>query len=362
MFDDDRKPDSASGASTMSDPPGKPGLIRSIAHRLAGEPIPLPVEGRLASFDGATGWLNSEPLTPEGLQGRVVLVDFWTYTCVNWLRTLPYLRAWATKYADAGLTIVGVHTPEFGFERNLDNVIAHLRTLRVEFPIAIDSDYGVWRAFSNHFWPAVYIADGQGRIRYHHFGEGEYAMTEMVIQQLLLDAGAQEIDQDLVEVEPRGLEVAADWRTLQTPETYVGYGQSSGFASERDATFDRPHAYAAAERLPLNYWDLSGDWTVARHAAVANKPGGRIAFQFHARDVNLVMGPASRGASIPFRVFLDGQLAGDAHGTDVASDGSGTVSDQRTYQLIRQPGLIGERRFEIEFLDAGVEAYCFTFG
>jgi thiol-disulfide isomerase/thioredoxin len=301
-------------------------------------------------------------LTLEGLQGRVVLVDFWTYTCVNWLRTLPYLRAWATKYAEAGLTIVGVHTPEFGFERNLDNVIAHSRALGVEFPIAVDSDYGVWRAFSNHFWPAVYIADGQGRIRFRHFGEGEYAMTEMVIQQLLLDAGAQDVDHDLVEVEPRGLEVAADWRTLHTPETYVGYGQSSGFASEGDAAFDRPHAYAAAERLPLNHWDLSGDWTVARHAAVADEPGGRIAFQFHARDVNLVMGPASRGASIQFRVHLDGQLAGDAHGTDVASDGTGIVDDQRTYQLIRQPGLIGEHCFEIEFIDAGVEAYCFTFG
>jgi thiol-disulfide isomerase/thioredoxin len=362
MFDDDRKPDSVSGSATTADPPSQPGLIRSIAHRLAGEPIPLPVEGRLAPFAGATGWLNSDPLTPEGLQGRVVLVDFWTYTCVNWLRTLPYLQAWATKYAEAGLTVVGVHTPEFGFERDIDNVIAHSRTLGIEFPIAVDSDYGVWRAFSNHFWPAVYIADGQGRIRFHHFGEGEYAMTEMVIQQLLLDAGAQGIDQDLVEVEPRGLEVAADWQTLQTPETYVGYGQSSGFASERDAAFDRPHGYAAADRLALNYWDLSGDWTVARHAAVGNEPGGRIAFQFHARDVNLVMGPASRGASIRFRVFLDGQLAGDAHGTDVASDGRGKVSDQGTYQLIRQSGSVAERRFEIEFLDAGVEAYCFTFG
>jgi thiol-disulfide isomerase/thioredoxin len=362
MSDVDGSPDPASGTATVADPPGRPALIRSIAHRLAGEPIPLPVEGRLAPFDGATGWLNSEPLTPEGLRGRVVLVDFWTYTCVNWLRTLPHLRAWATKYADAGLTVIGVHTPEFGFERDLDNVIAHSRTLGVEYPVAVDSDFGVWRAFSNHFWPAVYIADGQGRIRFHHFGEGEYAMTEIVIQQLLLDAGAPDIDQDLVEVEPRGLEVAADWRTLQTPETYLGYGQASGFASEGVAAFDRPHVYTAAERLPLNHWDLSGDWTVARHAAVANKPGGRIAFQFHARDVNLVMGPAARRASIPFRVFLDGQLAGNAHGSDVTSDGTGIVDDQRTYQLIRQPGPIAERRFEIEFLDAGVEAYCFTFG
>ena len=362
MSDDTGSDDRAPSAATMSDLSSRPGLIRSIAHRLAGEPLALPVEGRLASFDGATGWLNSEPLTPEGLRGRVVLVDVWTYTCVNWLRTLPYVRAWAGKDADAGLTVIGVHTPEFGFERDLDNVVSHSRTLGVEYPIAVDSEYGVWRAFDNHFWPAVYIADAEGRIRFHHFGEGEYAMTEMVIQQLLLDAGAHDIDQDLVAVEPRGLEVAADWQTLRSPETYTGYRQSSGFAQDDVARFDATHAYTPPARLPLNYWALSGDWTVAGHAAVSSAPGGRIAFQFHARDLNLVMGPASRGAPIPFRVYLDGQLATDAHGSDVAADGSGIVSDQRTYQLIRQPGPIADRRFEIEFLDAGVEAYCFTFG
>ena len=318
----------------------RPGLIRSIVHRLAGEEVALPVEGRLASFEGATGWLNSDPLTPEGLRGRVVLVDFWTYTCVNWLRTLPYLRAWAAKYQDDGLTVIGVHTPEFGFERNIDNVVAQSRKLGVEYPIAVDSDYAVWSAFANHFWPAVYIADAEGRIRFHHFGEGEYPMTEMVIQQLLRDAGADGIDQDLVMVDPRGLEVAADWQTLQSPETYVGYRQSTGFAQEDVAEFDEPRVYTLPERLRLNEWGLSGTWTVAGHAAVLNEPGGRIAFEFHARDLNLVMGPASRGASIPFRVFLDGQLATDAHGSDVDPDGSGTVSDQRTYQLIRQPGAI----------------------
>jgi thiol-disulfide isomerase/thioredoxin len=339
-----------------------PGLVRSIAHRLAGDRLALPVEGSLPSFAGATGWLNSEPLTPEALRGRVVLVDFWTYTCVNWLRTLPYVRAWAAKYRDDGLTVIGVHTPEFGFERDVDNIVAQSRNFGVEYPVAVDSDYAVWRAFANHFWPAVYIADAEGRIRHHHFGEGEYAQTEMVVQQLLLDAGAQDIDQRLVDVEPRGLEVAADWRTLQSPETYTGYGQTTGFASEDAAAFDESHVYAAALRLPLNDWDLSGIWTVARHAAVLNEAGGRIAFQFHARDLNLVMGPASKGASIPFRVFLDGQVADDALGSDVESDGRGIVTDQRTYQLIRQPGLIADRRFEIEFLDAGVEAYCFTFG
>ena len=362
MSDTAGSPGSPSGATTTSEPPSRPGLLRSIAHRLAGEHVALPVEGRLPSFDGATGWLNSGPLTPEGLRGRVVLVDVWTYTCVNWLRTLPYVRAWATKYADSGLTVIGVHTPEFGFERDVDNIVAQSRDLGVEYPIAIDSDYGVWRALDNHFWPALYLADGEGRIRFHHFGEGEYAMTEMVIQQLLLDAGAEGIDQDLVDVEPHGLEVAADWRTLQTPETYTGYRQSTGFAQEDVARFDQPLAYAAPGRLPLNNWGLAGTWTVARHAAVANEPGGRIAFEFHARDVNLVMGPAAKGASVPFRVYLDGRPAGDAHGTDSAADGSGVVGDQRTYQLIRQTGPIADRRFEIEFLGAGVEAYCFTFG
>lgn len=350
-------------ASAIESPPrSKPGVIRSIVHRLAGEQPALPTEGRLASFDGATGWLNSDPLTSDGLRGRVVLVDFWTYTCVNWLRTLPYVRAWEAKYADAGLTVVGVHTPEFGFERDVDNVVAQTRALGVGYPVAVDSDYRVWRAFANHFWPAVYIADAEGRIRFHHFGEGEYAMTEMVIQQLLLDAGVTDLDQDLVDVEPRGLEVAADWRTLRSPETYLGYRQSTGFASEDVAAFDQSDVYEARARLPLNHWDLTGTWTVAGHAAVLRAPAGRIAFQFHARDVNLVMGPAAKGASIPFRVLLDGELAGAAHGTDVGADGSGIVQDQNTYQLIRQVGKIEERRFEIEFLDSGIEAYCFTFG
>jgi len=339
-----------------------PGPIRSIAHRLAGETVALPDEGPLASFEGATGWLNSEPLTPAGLRGRVVLVDVWTHTCVNWLRTLPYVRAWAATYGNAGLTVIGVHTPEFNFERDVDNIVARSREFGVDYPVAIDSDYGVWRAFDNHFWPALYLADGNGRIRFHHFGEGEYAMTEMVIQQLLLGAGAEDLDRDLVTVEPRGLEVAADWRSLRSPETYTGYLQGTGFAQGDVARFDQPGEYSAPTRLPLNYWGLSGTWTVTRHAAVLNEPGGRIGFRFQARDVNLVMGPPSRGASVPFRVLLDGRPVDDAHGTDTASDGSGFVTDQRTYQLIRQPGPITERLFEIEFGQPGVEAYCFTFG
>jgi thiol-disulfide isomerase/thioredoxin len=341
---------------------GRGGLIRSLAHRLAGDGTILPVEGRLAPFDGATGWLNSQPLTPKGLRGQVVLVDFWTYTCVNWLRTLPYLRAWDAKYGDAGLTIVGAHTPEFGFERELTNVTRESQRLGVSWPIAIDSDYGVWKAFANHYWPAAYLADGEGRLRYHHFGEGEYGATEMAIQQLLVEAGATLVDMDLVMVEPTGLEVAADWRTLRSPETYVGYRQASGFVQEAVASYDARAVYIAPERLALNQWGLAGGWTVAGHAAISHDAGSRIAFQFHARDVNLVMGPVAAGRPVPYRVYLDGQSARDARGADLDGDAEGTVDVQRTYQLVRQTGTVKEHRFEIEFLEAGAEAYCFTFG
>jgi thiol-disulfide isomerase/thioredoxin len=349
------------GAATLSASPGT-SLLRSFAHRLVGDTDVLPVEGHLASFEGATGWLNSEPLTPEGLRGRVVAVDFWTYTCINWLRTAPYVRAWDAKYRDLGLTIIGVHTPEFGFEHDRDNVIPRAREYGVEFPVALDNDYGVWGAFSNHFWPALYIADAEGRIRYHHFGEGEYAMCEMVIQQLLVDAGAQGVDPGLVSVDPQGFEVAADWETLRTPETYVAFGRSAGFASPDRARFDEPHTYPEPGRLGLNEWAPSGEWTLAAHAAVSNEAGARIAFRYQARDVNLVMGPASRGASIPFRVSIDGAVPGGAHGFDVDGEGNGTLTDQRLYQLVREPGRVGEHTFEIEFLEPGAEAYCFTFG
>ena len=332
-------------------------------HRPAGQAaVELPFEGRLASFDGATAWLNSEPLTPGRLRGRVVVVDFWTYTCVNWLRTLPYVRAWVAKYRDAGLTVVGVHTPEFGFEQIVDNVVAQSRSFGVDYPIAVDSNYGVWEAFANHFWPAIYIADAEGRIRYHHFGEGEYAMTEIVVQQLLLEACADGVDPELVSVEPTGFEVAADWSTLRTPETYVGYGRSAGFASTDSAQFNKPHAYPAQAGLRLNEWAPSGPWTLAQHAAVSNETGGRIAFRFQARDVNLVMGPAARGTKVPFRVLLDGKAPGGSHGFDVDDQGNGTLAEQRLYQLIRQAGHIRESLVEIEFLAAGAEAYCFTFG
>jgi thiol-disulfide isomerase/thioredoxin len=331
------------------------------AHREAEAPI-LPSEGHLPPFEGATAWLNSEPLTPEELRGRVVAVQFWTYTCVNWLRTLPYVREWAAKYQDSGLTVIGVHTPEFGFERNVDNVIAAARDMGVDYPIALDSNYAVWRAFANHFWPALYVADGQGRIRYHHFGEGEYVMSEMAVQQLLREAGKESFDPAAVSVDPRGTEVAADWSNVRTPETYLGYGRAYGFASPDRERFDEPHDYPEPSRLSLNQWAPSGLWTLAGHAAVLNEAPGRIAIGFHARDVNLVMGPAERGPSVPFRVLIDGQPPGAARGIDVDEGGNGTVSEQRMYQLIRQPEPIADRHFEIEFLESGVEAYAFTFG
>jgi thiol-disulfide isomerase/thioredoxin len=338
----------------------RPGLIRTVAHRLAGESVGLPVLGRLASFEGATGWLNSEPLTPEGLRGRVVLVDFWTYTCINWLRTLPYVRAWADRYADAGLTIVGAHTPEFGFERDVDNIKASLGWFDVRYPVAIDSDYGVWRAFNNHFWPAVYLADTEGRVRFQHFGEGEYAATEMAIQQLLMESGAN-IDQELVMVEPQGLEVAAEWRDVQSPESYAAFGRGYQFVSEEDRAYGTAHDYSASV-LGLNQFALSGNWTVDEHRSLSNAAGGRVAFRFHARDLNLVMGPASKGSEISFRTFVDGQPATNVNGVDASADGSGVLREQRTYQLIRQQQPISDRLFEIEFLEAGAEVYCFTFG
>ena len=324
--------------------------------------IDLSVEGRLPGFEGATGWLNSEPLTTEGLRGKVVLVDFCTYTCINWLRTLGYVRAWAEKYADQGLVVVGVHTPEFPFERDVDNIRWALQEMRVEYPVAIDSDYGVWQAFDNHYWPAVYIADAEGRIRYHHFGEGAYEQCERVVQQLLRDAGSDSVPDDLVSPVLDGFEVQADWDTLATPETYLGYGQGQNFASPGDVQVDQPTSYVVPESLGLNQWALAGDWTLARGASILDGPDGRLAVRFHARDVHLVMGPPERGASVPFRVLVDGEPPGDAHGFDVDADGNGTVKEQRLYQLIREPGSIADRTVEIEFRAPGAEAYCFTFG
>jgi thiol-disulfide isomerase/thioredoxin len=322
----------------------------------------LPVEGELPSFDGATGWLNSPPLTPTGLRGKVVLADFWTYTCINWLRQLPYLRAWAEKYSGHGLVVIGVHTPEFSFEHNADNVRWAVQDMRIGYPVATDNNYAVWQAFGNHYWPALYFADAAGQIRHHHFGEGEYGQSEMVIQQLLAEAGSTGAGTGLVSVDPRGLEVAADWASLRSPENYTGYARTEGFASPGGPVPGTPHAYTVPARLGLNQWALSGDWTMADEAATLNAAGGRIACRFHARDLNLVMGPAAPESPVRCRVLIDGQPPGEAHGTDTDADGNGTLTQQRVYQLIRQPGRITDRTFEITFPDPRVQAYCFTFG
>ena len=322
----------------------------------------LPVEGELPSFDGATGWLNSPPLTPDGLRGNVVLAGFWTYTCVNWLRQLPYLRAWAAKYTGHGLVVIGVHTPEFPFEHNPDNVRWAVQDRQIAYPVATDNDYAVWRAFDNHYWPALYFADAQGRIRHHHFGEGEYSQSEMVIQQLLAEAGSAGAGTEMVSVEPRGLEVPADWAHLRSPENYTGYLRTEGFASPGGAVPGEPHGYAVPPRLGRNDWALSGNWTMGEEGTTLNAAGGQIACRFHARDLNLVMGPAAPQSPVRFRVLIDGQPPGEAHGTDIDGDGSGTVIDQRVYQLSRRPGAVTDRTFEITFLDPGAQAYCFTFG
>jgi thiol-disulfide isomerase/thioredoxin len=326
------------------------------------ETAPLPVEGHLPGFDGATGWLNSPPLTAAGLRGRVVLVDFWTYTCINWLRTLPYVRAWAHKYKAHGLLVVGVHTPEFDFEHDLDNVRREVKDLGVDFPVVVDNDYRIWTAFGNHYWPAFYFVDAQGQIRHHRFGEGDYEMSEMVLQQLLTEAGSGGTDQGLTSVDARGVEVAADWDSLWSPENYLGFERSENFASPNGALLDTSYAYAAPPRLGLNHWALAGDWTVTQSAITLDQAGGRILYRFHARDLHLIMAPTAPGTSVRFQVLLDGQPPGPAHGSDVNDQGNGILTDPRLYQLIRQPGPVGDRTFEITFLDPGAKAYAFTFG
>jgi len=322
----------------------------------------LSIEGAFPSLAGATGWLNSPPLTAAGLRGKVVVLDVWTYTCINWLRTLPYVRAWAEKYKNQGLVVIGVHSPEFGFEKNVDNIRRAAKDMRVDYPIAIDSDFAIWRALNNEYWPALYIVDAQGRIRHHQFGEGGYEQSEMIIQQLLAEAGNAGLGRDLVSVDARGAEIAADWDNLRSPENYVGYGRAENFSSPGGAVPDKPHVYAAPARLRLNAFALSGDWTVGKQATALNKPNGRITYRFHARDLHLVMGPAAPGTSVRFRVLIDGKPPGAAHGVDVDDQGNGTVTEQRMYQLIRQPKPITDRQFEIEFLDPGAEAFAFTFG
>ncbi len=335
---------------------------QNVVQQTTPKAVQLRIEGEFPSLGGATEWLNSPSLTAAGVRGKVVLVDFWTYSCINWRRTLPYVRAWAEKYKNQGLVVIGVHSPEFEFEKNVDNVRWAAKDMRIDYPIAIDSDHAIWRAFRNDYWPALYFMDAQGHIRHHQFGEGDYELSERIIQQLLAEARATGIGSELVSVDAHGLEAAADVGSLRSPETYVGYERAENLVSRDGTIYDKPHVYVGPARLSLNHWTLSGDWTIGKQAAVLNKADGRIAYRFHARDVNLIMGPSAGGASVRFRVLVDGQPPGAAHGVDVDDQGNGKVTESRMYQLIRQPKPIADRLFEIEFLDPGVAAFDFTFG
>ncbi|MGY2267318.1 MULTISPECIES: cytochrome c biogenesis protein DipZ [unclassified Pseudomonas] len=322
----------------------------------------LPVEGQLPPLDGAVQWLNSEPLTAEALKGKVVLVDFWTYSCINCLRTLPYVKAWAEKYRDQGLVVIGVHAPEFAFERDVNNVTKAMKDLGITYPVAIDNNYKIWRAFNNQYWPAHYFADAKGQIRYHHFGEGDYAESERVIQQLLREAGATKVAGGLIEADAKGIQAAPDMNEVQSPETYLGFQRAENFVTTGTLGTDKVVNYPAAGNLALNNWTLEGPWNVGGQQATLAAANGKIVYRFHARDLHLVLGPGADGKPVRFKVSIDGQAPGDAHGTDVAPDGSGTVTEQRLYQLVRQPDAIKDRTFSIEFLDPHVAAYAFTFG
>ena len=321
----------------------------------------IAVEGGFPPLSGAVAWLNSPPLTSEGLRGKVVLIDFWTYSCINCLRAIPYVKAWAEKYKDHGLVVIGVHTPEFAFERKISNVQAAVTDLKISYPVAVDSDYAIWRAFDNQYWPAHYFIDAQGRMRYHHFGEGHYDESERVIQTLLGEAGDKGYAPGLVSVNASGAEAAASMTETQSPETYVGYARAENFVSPGGPVKDESHVYAL-EAPKLDQWSLGGDWTIGEEKATLNKEGGRITYRFRARDLHLVLGAADEGKQIRFRVTVDGAAPGTDHGADIDADGHGVVSEHRLYQLIRESGGVSDHTFEIEFLDPGVQAYAFTFG
>ena len=310
---------------------------------------------RMPSLGGATGWLNSEPLGPAELQGRVVLFNFWTLTCINWLRQEPYVRAWSQAYRDDGLIVIGVHTPEFSFEHEIERVRQATKERAIDYPVALDNDYGVWRAFDNNYWPALYFVDGDGVIRDHHFGEGRYEESERVIQRLL------GVERELASVEGLGVEAEADWDNLRTPETYLGSQQAQNFSSPGGTAFDERHVYGVPERLGLDQWALGGEWTIGPEKVVLEQAGGTIAFRFHARDAHLVLSHGSR-KPISFRLLLDGEAPGPSHGVDVDEDGNGVLWDGRLYQLVREHDGVRERTLEIMFLEPGVEAYVFTFG
>jgi cytochrome c biogenesis protein CcdA/thiol-disulfide isomerase/thioredoxin len=323
---------------------------------------PLADEGPMPELTGAVGWLNSAPLTREQLRGKVVVIDFWTYSCINCLRALPYVEGWAAKYKDAGLVVIGVHTPEFAFEKERANVEQAVRELKITYPVAIDSNYKIWQAFHNEYWPAHYFIDGQGRIRYHHFGEGEYDESERVIQQLLKDNGAKSLADGTINVLATGAEAPPDAPDTRSPETYIGYKRAEHFASAQLFAQDTRMPYTPLPRLTLNQWALGGSWKVGPESAVLESAPGKIVFRFHARDLHLVLGPTKSGKPIRFKVTLDGTAPGDDHGSDTDASGAGAVQGHRLYQLIRQKGPVEDRTFEIEFQDPGVQAFAFTFG
>ncbi len=322
----------------------------------------LPIEGEMPPLTGATAWINSSPLTSADLRGKVVLVEFWTYTCINWRRSHAYVRAWAEKYNEHGLVVIGVHTPEFPFEGEVENVRRAVQDMKISYPIAVDSDHAIWDAFQNNYWPAFYFVDAQGRIRHHQFGEGSYEQSEMIIQLLLIQAGSAGIGHELTAVNGQGFEAAADWADLRSPENYLGYDRTENFSSAGGAVLGKSHNYAVPTRLTLNQWALSGDWTMESGFASPEAAAGRIAYRFHARDLYLVMGSADPSKSIRFRITIDGAAPGTDHGLDVDAEGQGSVQEPRLYQLVRQSRPITDRTFEIEFLDAGSRAYDFTFG
>jgi cytochrome c biogenesis protein CcdA/thiol-disulfide isomerase/thioredoxin len=322
----------------------------------------LPVEGQLPSLSGAVAWLNSPPLSTEDLRGKVVLVDFWTYSCINCLRSLPYIRSWAEKYKDQGLVVIGVHAPEFAFEKSIDNVRRATKDLKIDYPIAIDNDYVIWRAFNNQYWPAHYFIDAAGRIRHHHFGEGEYDHSEQVIQQLLAETGRNVVPAGFVTVDASGAGVAPDMDNVKSPETYIGYERAANFISPGGAVRDVRRVYSVPSPPQLNQWGLEGDWTVEGERAVLNGASGHIVYRFHARDLHLVLGPSQTGEPVRFRVLIDGKAPGNDHGADVDGQGQGSVTANRLYQLIRQGNGVTDRTFDIEFLGPGVQAFAFTFG
>jgi thiol-disulfide isomerase/thioredoxin len=324
--------------------------------------VQLPVEGELPSFEGASGWLNTAPLAAASLRGHPVLVEFWTFTCINWIRTLPYVRSWSERYRKDGLIVVGVHTPEFRVEHDRENVQRAVAAMGIDYPVAIDNNYAIWAAFGNQYWPALYFADAEGQIRHHHFGEGEYDRSEIVIQLLLAAAGTGAVTRDLAPVGALGIEAPADWENLRSPETYIGYGRAENFASPGAALRNQRQNYALPDQLRLNHWALEGEWTIGREAAVLDRAGGRIVHRFHSRDLHLVLAPPSSGGRVRFRVELDGRPPDGARGIDVDAAGEGTITEPRLYQLIRQPAPIDDRTFEIVFLDPGARAYVFTFG